>query len=87
MQQAYAAPRGGPIIAAAYQDVPTFGKRGRATLRLVALSPLTGEVSKVFFSKVVSYRSVPSRDEADVTYQGWMRPARTPLSSSLDSAF
>jgi hypothetical protein len=66
---AFAAPRGGPIIASAYRNVPTLGAHGTATVRLVAISPVTGKVIKVFATHVLHYHTVTLRDDADYYYQ------------------
>jgi hypothetical protein len=66
---ALAAPRGGPIIASAYKNVPASGNHGRATVRLVAISPQTGKVIKVFSSRVVAFHTATGRDDADFRYE------------------
>ena len=66
---ALAAPRGGPIIAGAATDVPAIGPHGKATVRLVAISPKTGKVIKVFFSHVVRYHTTFGRANANVFYR------------------
>ena len=59
INEAFAGPRGGPIIAATARTVPPLSVHGRATARLVALSPATGKVIKVFASKVLRYHDLP----------------------------
>jgi len=66
---ALATPRGGPIIAGAAKDVPAIGSHGQATVRLVAISPKTGKVTKVFFSRVVRFRTTNGRANADTLFR------------------
>jgi hypothetical protein len=69
LSSALALPRGGPIIAGTYKDVPASGNHGRATVRLVAISPTTGKVTKVFFSQVVHFRTFAEHYDADFYYE------------------
>ncbi|MGH3157935.1 MAG: hypothetical protein ACRDNF_15355, partial [Streptosporangiaceae bacterium] len=54
IQSASAGPAGSPIIAALFQ-VPNVGGSGTARLRLVALSPATGSITRVFAHYGVHY--------------------------------
>jgi hypothetical protein len=54
---AFDVPPGGPIIAATARNVPPLGLHGQATARLVALSPATGKVIKVFGTRVMAYHN------------------------------
>jgi hypothetical protein len=66
---AVAAPRGGPIIASADKNVPASGNDGSATVRLVAISPKSGQVVKVFSSRVVPFHTATERVDADSLYE------------------
>jgi hypothetical protein len=68
IQSAYAAPDGGPIIAALARDVPATGPVGTALVRLVALSPATGKITKVFASRLFRYRNANARFNDDLYY-------------------
>lgn len=68
ISSAFATPHGGPIIAVTAQNVPATGSHGQATVRLVAISPKTGKVIKVFSSRVVHFRTMAQRSNADFAY-------------------
>lgn len=65
IETAFAIPGGGPIIAATAKNVPSVGVPGQATARLVALSPVTGKVIKVFATQARRYRNLTTRLDAD----------------------
>ncbi len=59
----------GQIIASAYRNVPFVGARGMAAVRLVAISPATGKVIKVFTTRTVRYRTASARSQADTSLE------------------
>jgi hypothetical protein len=68
IQNAYAAPGGGPIIASLARDTPATGRKGTTLVRLVATSPATGKITKVFASRVLHYRTDTRRYLDDDTF-------------------
>jgi hypothetical protein len=67
IQSASAGPAGSPIIAAVYQVPPT--KNGIARMRLVALSPATGTITRVIASRTVHYTGVVQEGTAVASCQ------------------
>ncbi|HEY3906621.1 MAG TPA: hypothetical protein VGM14_22110 [Streptosporangiaceae bacterium] len=68
IQNAYVGPGGGPIIAALAHDTPAIGPKGTAVARLVAASPVTGKITKVFARRVLHYRNDTRRYIDDGIY-------------------
>lgn len=65
---AYAAPGSGQVIAALARNTPAIGARGTALVRLVALSPVTGRITKVFASRTLRYHTADARFNDDFYY-------------------
>ncbi len=61
IQSAYAPPGGGPIIASLARYTPATGARGTVLVRLVALSPATGKITRVFASRTLKFRDADAR--------------------------
>jgi hypothetical protein len=69
IQSAYAPPGGGPIIAALTRDTPVTGPKGVALKRLVAVSSVSGKITKVFASRVLHYRTDGGRFSGNYGYR------------------
>jgi hypothetical protein len=68
IEAAYAAPGGGPVIAALARNTPALGGKGTALVRLAAISPVTGRITKVFASRTLRYHTEDARVNDDYYY-------------------